>query len=56
MGCAAQGVKILSIDKPDFVIGLDRIIKEDATADAVEGAGEAAKEDNVQEQLPFEEE
>ena len=30
MGCAAQGVKILSIDKPDFVIGLDRIVKEDA--------------------------
>ena len=26
---AAQGVKILSIDKPDFVIGLDRIVKEE---------------------------
>ena len=30
MGRAAQGVRILSIDKPDFVIGLDRIIKEEA--------------------------
>jgi DNA gyrase subunit A len=29
MGRSAQGVKILSIDKPDFVIGLDRIVKED---------------------------
>jgi len=29
MGRAAQGVRILSIDKPDFVIGLDRIVKED---------------------------
>ncbi|MCL2558674.1 MAG: DNA gyrase subunit A, partial [Treponema sp.] len=32
MGRAAQGVRILSIDKPDFVIGLDRIVKEDQTA------------------------
>ena len=31
MGRAAQGVRILSIDKPDFVIGLDRIVKEDDT-------------------------
>jgi len=29
MGRAAQGVRIVSIDKPDFVIGLDRIVKED---------------------------
>ena len=28
MGRSAQGVRILSIDKPDFVIGLDRIVKE----------------------------
>jgi DNA gyrase subunit A len=27
MGRSAQGVKILSIDKPDFVIGVDRIVK-----------------------------
>jgi DNA gyrase subunit A len=32
MGRAAQGVKILSIDKPDFVIGLDKIVKEDEAA------------------------
>jgi DNA gyrase subunit A len=31
MGRSAQGVKILSIDKPDFVTGLDRIVKEDET-------------------------
>jgi len=29
MGRAAQGVRILNIDKPDFVIGLDRIVKEE---------------------------
>jgi DNA gyrase subunit A len=29
MGRSAQGVRILSIDKPDFVIGVDRIVKED---------------------------
>jgi len=33
MGRAAQGVRILSIDKPDFVIGLDRIVKEEQTVD-----------------------
>jgi DNA gyrase subunit A len=29
MGRGAQGVRILSIDKPDFVIGVDRIVKEE---------------------------
>jgi DNA gyrase subunit A len=29
MGRTAQGVRIVSIDKPDFVTGLDRIVKED---------------------------
>ncbi|MCL2092864.1 MAG: DNA topoisomerase (ATP-hydrolyzing) subunit A [Treponema sp.] len=29
MGRSAQGVRILSIEKPDFVIGLDRIVKEE---------------------------
>jgi DNA gyrase subunit A len=29
MGRSAQGVKILSIEKPDFVIGVDRIVKEE---------------------------
>jgi DNA gyrase subunit A len=32
-GTSAQGVKILSIDKPDFVIGVDRIVKEDETTE-----------------------
>ncbi|GHU58094.1 hypothetical protein FACS189444_1230 [Spirochaetia bacterium] len=31
MGRSAQGVRILSIDKPDFVIGVDRIVKEEAS-------------------------
>jgi DNA gyrase subunit A len=33
MGRSAQGVKILSIDKPDFVIGVDRVVKEDAAVE-----------------------
>jgi DNA gyrase subunit A len=33
MGRSAQGVRILSIDKPDFVTGLDRIIKEEETTE-----------------------
>jgi len=32
MGRSAQGVRILTIEKPDFVIGLDRIVKEDDAA------------------------
>ena len=32
MGRSAQGVRILSIDKPDFVIGVDRIVKEEDAA------------------------
>jgi DNA gyrase subunit A len=31
MGRSAQGVRILNIDKPDFVVGLDRIVREDET-------------------------
>jgi len=49
MGRAAQGVRLLSIDKPDFVIGLDRIVKEDEA-----DVGSAPAEDNTsQEQLSF---
>jgi DNA gyrase subunit A len=29
MGRSAQGVRILSIEKPDFVVGLDRIVREE---------------------------
>ncbi|MCL1815579.1 MAG: DNA topoisomerase (ATP-hydrolyzing) subunit A [Treponema sp.] len=29
MGRSAQGVRIVTIDEPDFVIGVDRIVKED---------------------------
>jgi len=42
MGPSAQGVKILSIDKPDFVIGLDRIVKEDEAEDEAAVAAEEA--------------
>ncbi|GHV77896.1 DNA gyrase subunit A [Spirochaetia bacterium] len=39
MGRSAQGVRILSIDKPDFVIGVDRIVKEDDADEAAETSG-----------------
>jgi DNA gyrase subunit A len=32
MGTAAQGVRILSIDKPDFVSGVDRIVQEEGVS------------------------
>jgi DNA gyrase subunit A len=51
MGRSAQGVRLLSIDKPDFVTGLDRIIKEDEAAGTED---KADTEDNSQEHLPFE--
>jgi len=69
MGRAAQGVRLLSIDKPDFVIGLDRIAREDADLNSPElnsselnsddpGSEDAPAANNVdetQDQLPFEE-
>jgi DNA gyrase subunit A len=33
MGRSAQGIRILSIDKPDIVIGIDRIVKEEVDAE-----------------------
>jgi DNA gyrase subunit A len=53
MGRSAQGVRLLSIDKPDFVTGLDRIVKED---EADKKADEAAVEDASQEKLDFNDE
>jgi hypothetical protein len=40
MGRSAQGVRILSIDKPDFVIGLDKIVQEDEAANKASAGGE----------------
>jgi DNA gyrase subunit A len=51
MGRSAQGVRLLSIDKPDFVIGLDRIVKEDEA----EEEADKAPENPAQEQLPLDE-
>jgi DNA gyrase subunit A len=38
MGRSAQGVKVVNIEPPDFVIGVDRIAREPEDAEA---AGEA---------------
>ncbi|MDR2134120.1 MAG: hypothetical protein LBP27_03350, partial [Treponema sp.] len=50
MGRTARGVRILSIDRPDFVIGVDRIVQEDEAsgkkpggAAAGSGAGDAGQ-------------
>jgi hypothetical protein len=34
MGVMAQGVKILKRDRPDVVVGVDRIVKEDPDEEA----------------------
>jgi DNA gyrase subunit A len=44
MGRSAQGVKILSIDKPDFVIGVDRIVREEAAQGIDRGTAAAGEE------------
>jgi DNA gyrase subunit A len=46
MGRAAQGVRILNIDKPDFVVGVDRIVRDDD-----EDSGGKAPETAVSAQL-----
>jgi DNA gyrase subunit A len=58
MGRTAQGVRLVSIDKPDFVIGLDRIVKEDdaAVTPEVKTENDITAKTEVQEQLPFDEE
>jgi DNA gyrase subunit A len=40
MGRAAQGVRVVNINRPDFVVGVDRIVKEDED----EGEGGNANE------------
>ncbi|AEF83876.1 DNA gyrase, A subunit [Treponema primitia ZAS-2] len=47
MGRSAQGVRILSIDKPDFVIGVDRIVKEDGDDDDGVPVEPSAENDEV---------
>jgi len=37
-GKGAKGVRVLNIEKPDFVIGLDRLIKEEVAQDLAEAA------------------
>jgi DNA gyrase/topoisomerase IV subunit A len=45
MGRSAQGVRILTIDKPDFVIGLDKIVQEDEASDKALTAADTAPAD-----------
>jgi DNA gyrase subunit A len=48
MGRSAQGVKILSIDKPDFVVGVDRIVQDESAVQT-----DAGQPDNAQPELPL---
>ena len=58
MGRNAQGVRILSIDKPDFVMGVDRIVKEDdsskAQTELFNDSGETESADNIEQENPSE--
>jgi DNA gyrase subunit A len=40
MGRAAQGVRVVNINRPDFVVGVDRIVKEEEE-EGEEGEGSA---------------
>jgi DNA gyrase subunit A len=52
MGRAARGVRILSIDRPDFVIGVDRIVQEDTVYPKKEAPGPAAPGEDPAEPAP----
>jgi len=41
-GKGAKGVRILNIERPDFVIGLDKVIREETAEDLADAAAEAA--------------
>jgi DNA gyrase subunit A len=49
MGRGAMGVRILNIDKPDFVIGVDRVVQEDAVVK------ETYEEESTESVVPSEE-
>ena len=50
MGRAAQGVRIVDIEKPDFVVGVDRIVREDIPLPSPQPeAGASAEAVNVEE-------
>jgi len=44
LGKAARGVRIVNIDRPDFVIALDRVAREEEAVEEAEGAGAAGTE------------
>lgn len=51
MGRAAQGVRIVDIEKPDFVVGVDRIVREDIPLPSPQPeVGASAEAANVEEE------
>jgi DNA gyrase subunit A len=52
MGRTAQGVRIFSIDKPDFVIGVDRIVQEESVYQEKIAGESAAVPVQTPEELP----
>jgi DNA gyrase subunit A len=54
-GKGAKGVRVLNIDRPDFVIGLDRLLREEDAEDLAESSGEeAVAEGSALDALPVE--
>jgi DNA gyrase subunit A len=47
MGRSAMGVRILNIDKPDFVIGVDRVVQEDAVVEGKEEDSSIPESDEI---------
>jgi DNA gyrase subunit A len=50
MGRSAQGVRILNIEKPDFVVGVDRIVQDEAVAGMDAPVGAASSAENAEDQ------
>jgi DNA gyrase subunit A len=50
-GKSARGVRVLNIDKPDFVIGLDKVARDDEEGVLAEAAAESAKAEHERMQL-----
>ena len=48
-GRTASGVRILNIDRPDFVVGVDRIVKEDDEDDGTSEADGTSETDGASE-------
>ncbi|GHV82834.1 DNA gyrase subunit A [Spirochaetia bacterium] len=49
MGRSAQGVRIVNIEKPDFVVGVDRIVRDELQQIEIKDESKKSKEENKEE-------